>query len=211
MQIIFYESLPSTQVYLKELLKTKKVNAPIAITCNTQTQGIGSRENIWLGYEGNLFVSFALPLTELPQDLKLESASIYFAYLLKETLAGMGSKIWVKWPNDFYLEEQKIGGLITSLVKENIVCGFGLNLLYAPHGFGVLDIKIDKKKLLNNYFSYLIKKVSWKQVFSKYELEFHSNKIFSAHIKNKKIYLKDAILESDGSLSINGERMYSLR
>lgn len=158
LQIDYHELLPSTQLYLKELLLKKELKAPVAISCEIQTQGIGSRENSWLGFRGNLFVSFALPLSELPDDLKLESASIYFSYLLKETLATLGSQVWLKWPNDLYIEQQKIGGMITSLVQENIICGFGINLICAPEGSGLLDIKIDKKNFLNKYFSHLEEK-----------------------------------------------------
>ena len=211
MQILFFDSLPSTQEYLKELLRENRVAAPVAVTCDTQTQGVGSRNNEWTGLEGNIFVSFVLELSSLPNDLKIESASIYFSYILKETLEGFNSKVWLKWPNDFYIESVKIGGMITNIVGKDIVCGFGLNLDNAPEGFGVLDVKIDKEILLQNYFINLEKKVLWKQVFSKYKLEFDRNRFFFTHVKNKKINLNEATLENDGSLSINGERMYSLR
>jgi BirA family biotin operon repressor/biotin-[acetyl-CoA-carboxylase] ligase len=203
--------LPSTQEHLKTLLKNNEKSAPLAVTCRYQTQGIGSRGNSWEGFDGNLFVSFALPLEMLPSDLKLESASIYFAYLLMQSLREFGSKLWLKWPNDFYIKDKKIGGMITSLQDQNIVCGFGLNLVASPEEFDILDIVIDKEILLQSYFAHLEKKISWKQVFSNYELEFHANKGYFTHIKNNKIYLNDAKLESDGSLSIKGERMYSLR
>ena len=211
MKILSFDTLSSTQEYLKELVGVKNSVTPLAVTCNVQTHGIGSRDNSWQGFSGNLFVSFALPLEELPDDLKIESASIYFAYILKETLESLNSKIWLKWPNDFYVDDKKVGGMITNLVGNNIVCGFGLNLCKAPEGFGLLDIQVDKENLLKIYFLNLKEKVLWKQVFSKYELEFYRNRSFSTHIKNKKIYLNEATLESDGSLNINGKRMYSLR
>lgn len=211
MKILFFDSLDSTQKHLKKLLVKKELTAPVAVTCRVQTQGIGSRENSWEGFDGNLFVSFALPLKDLPSDLKIESASIYFAYILKETLKEMGSSMWLKWPNDFYIDNLKSGGMITSISGENIICGVGLNLTTAPEGFGILDVKIDKSLLLKKYFINLEKKVLWKQVFSKYKLEFCRSRSFFTHMKNKKINLNEATLENDGSLSINGERIYSLR
>ncbi len=211
MQILSLKTVPSTQEYLKELLKKKEVTAPYAVTSDIQTRGIGSRNNEWKGLEGNIFVSFVLKVDSLPVDLKMESASIYFSYILKETLEEFGSKVWLKWPNDFYIDRLKIGGMITNLVGENIICGFGLNLNNAPEGFGRLDVKLDKFSLLNTYFINLEKKVLWKQVFSKYKLEFDRNRNFFTHMKNKKINLSEARLENDGSLNINGERMYSLR
>ena len=176
-----------------------------------QTHGVGSRGNRWHTEEGNMFVSFSLPLSSLVDDLKIESASLYYSYILKETLQLFGSKVWLKWPNDFYVGELKIGGMITTVVGQDIVCGFGLNIKRAPIGFGRLDIDLERLLLLKRYFENLEKKVLWKQVFSNYKLEFHHNKDFYTHVKGEKINLGDALLQSDGSLEINGERIYSLR
>ena len=211
MQILYLDEIDSTQKYLKEKLLQKELHAPIAVCAEIQNSGIGSRNNSWEGAKGNLFLSFALPLKQLPVDLRLESASIYFSYLLKETLAVFGSKIWIKWPNDFYLDEKKIGGMITNIIGDTIVCGVGLNISDAPKVFVKLDINIDKKVLLENYFKNIEKKVLWKQVFSKYKLEFYRNQNFFTHNNGVKVSLGDATLNDDGSLNINGERIYSLR
>ena len=182
MKITYLDSIDSTQLYLKNLLKKDKdIQLPYAIVADMQTNGIGSRDNLWRGFKGNLFLSFAISVDELPQDLKLESASIYFAYLLKETLNELNSDVWLKWPNDFYIEDMKIGGMITNMVDNVLICGVGLNLLSSPDGFTILDIKISKNKLLKQYFKKIEKKISWKQVFSKYKLEFYLNQNFFTH------------------------------
>ena len=211
MKIQYLESVDSTQSYLKKLLKAKKVTPPYAIIAHSQIDGIGSRDNSWQGIDGNLFLSFAIDLEELPSDLKLESASIYFAYILKSTLKDLDSKVWLKWPNDFYIDEKKIGGMITNIVNDVLICGVGLNLVDAPDGFGILDIEINKEKLLNAYFANIEKKFLWKQVFSKYKLEFCLNQNFFTYKNNLRIPLGDAALQSDGSIIVNQERIYSLR
>lgn len=176
-----------------------------------QTQGRGSRGNHWIGEEGNFFISFAIGRDVLPGDLKLESSSIYFAYILKELLAQMGSRVWLKWPNDFYLGEQKLGGLITNLAGDYLVCGIGLNLQSSPENFAVMDIKIEAKELKDAYMEKLKTFPSWKQIFSKFALEFERSKGFSTHSENTIIELKDAVLCEDGSFECNGQRIYSLR
>ena len=211
MQILSLDSVDSTQTYLKELIKQNKVSLPFAVVAKKQTKGIGSRDNSWNGLDGNLFLSFAVSLKDLPKDLKLESASIYFAYILKETLHEFNSNVWLKWPNDFYIDSKKAGGMITHVVKDNLICGIGLNIINAPENFAKLDIKISIDKLLNKYFKRVEKNVSWKQVFSKYKLEFYKNQNFFTHNKNLRISLEDAKLQSDGSIIINGKRIHSLR
>ena len=211
MKIYFFKSLESTQIYLKELVKNNEIELPYAIVANMQTNGVGSRENSWTGVEGNLFLSFAIPLNDLPADLKLESSSIYFSHILQETLEELGSNVWLKWPNDFYIKELKIGGMITNILNDTIICGVGINLKSPPKGFARLDLDISKDLILKRYFANIEKKVLWKQVFSKYKLNFYRSQKFSTHINNVKVMLDQAVLNSDGSLSINSKRIYSLR
>ena len=211
MKIIYLDSVSSTQNFLKELVRKKNIEIPHAVVANAQTSGVGSRGNFWEGMEGNLFLSFALSLEELPDDLPLESISIYFAYLLKDTLKDLNSQVWLKWPNDFYIQKLKMGGMITNITKEILICGVGLNITVAPEGFTKLDIKVKRETILNSFFKKIKKKTSWKQIFSKYELEFYKNQNFFTHKNNLKISLEGAKLQSDGSIISNGERIYSLR
>ena len=211
MKITYLKTVDSTQTYLKKLVKDKNIQLSHAIVADRQTNGVGSRDNSWKGLDGNLFLSFAISISDLPKDLKLESASIYFAYLLKETLDELNSSTWLKWPNDFYIEDLKIGGMITNIVDSVLLCGVGLNLATSPKEFATLDIKISKDKLLKQYFKKIEKKISWKQVFSKYELEFYRNRNFFTHSSGLKISLAEAQLQSDGSIVCDGERIYSLR
>lgn len=211
MQTLYLDSVDSTQKYLKELIKQNKIKLPYAVIAKTQTNGIGSRDNSWYGLDDNLFLSFALHVEDLPKDLKIESASIYFAYLLKETLSEFGSKVFLKWPNDFYINDKKIGGMITNIVEDKIICGVGINLVNAPDNFSKLDIKISIDKLINKYFKTIENNDSWKQVFSKYKLEFQINQKFFTHKNNLRISLEDAHLQDDGSIILNNERIYSLR
>lgn len=209
--ILYLKSVDSTQKYLKQKILSENIPSYYVVVSDIQTNGIGSRENSWIGIEGNLFLSFAIDISNLPKDLKLESCSIYFAYLLKETLSEFGSSLWLKWPNDFYIDNCKIGGAITNILKDKVVCGIGLNLVHAPKEFKRLDINISRDIVLEAFMKKIEKKLSWKQVFSKYELEFHKNHKFFTHSNDIKISLSDVKLQDDGSILKNGERIYSLR
>ena len=211
MQILWFDELGSTQTYLKEKLRSGELSSPVAIVASKQTDGIGSRGNSWIGLDGNLFFSFAISRDTLPNDLSLESSSIYFSYILKECLEEENSALWLKWPNDFYIDNSKIGGTITFLRDSDLICGIGLNLIKSPEGFAHLDIEIDKKDLLNKFFKKIKKKSSWKQIFSKFEVEFAQSKSHHTHFGDNTISLENASLNEDGSLSVNGQRIYSLR
>jgi BirA family biotin operon repressor/biotin-[acetyl-CoA-carboxylase] ligase len=211
LEILYLDEVTSTQIWLKEQIKQNNLTPPVAVYANKQTSGIGSRGNSWIGEDGNLFLSFAINKKDLPKDLKLESSAIYFAYILKEILEQKGSKVWIKWPNDFYIEDKKIGGLIINVIKDFLICGVGLNLKKAPSCFEKIDINIENRELVEEFTKKIKKFVSWKQVFRKYSVEFYKNKSFFTHIDNNKTSMKEAVLNNDGSITINGERIYSTR
>lgn len=211
MKLIYLEETLSTQIDIKEYIKHNSIDDLACIYTNNQTNGIGSRDNTWDGKKGNLFFSFALKKEKLPKDLPFTSISIYFSFLLKELLELKGSHIWIKWPNDFYIKSLKIGGTITQMDNEFVYCGIGLNLLQVEEKFGYLDIQIDQKRVLNEYLLIIKDQISWKQVFRKFRVEFHKSKEYKATIDNEKISMQNAILLDDGSIEINGKKVYSLR
>ncbi|AFL67872.1 birA, biotin-(acetyl-CoA-carboxylase) ligase [Sulfurospirillum barnesii SES-3] len=209
--IHWFETLASTHQYLITALREGTLYAPYAIGTKRQTQGIGSRGNRWIGEEGNFFFSFCIEEKYLPHDLPLASVSIYFSSLMKDVLASYGSKVWLKWPNDFYLKEKKIGGMITTKIGSTIVGSIGLNIAMAPPEFGCLDVCIAPLELAERFIGEVGQKKSWKKVFSNYKIEFDENRNFSFHLDGKLVSLKDAVLCDDGSIELENKKVYSLR
>ena len=211
MDIHCFDTLPSTQTYLLEALQDKSLCPPVAVLAYEQNAGVGSRDNRWIGGKGNFFVSLSVNLKDLPDDLPLSSSSIYFSFLMKQTLLELGENIWLKWPNDFYKNDEKIGGTITKKVNDTLVCGIGINLKKSQNGYSALQGDISPKILLEKYLLRLEKFPKWKQIFSEFEVEFELSRRFSVHIENYQKSLKDAILCVDGSIQIDGRKVFSLR
>jgi BirA family biotin operon repressor/biotin-[acetyl-CoA-carboxylase] ligase len=211
LEIVSFDELSSTQLYLIDKIKSKEYKLPIAIITDNQTKGIGSRDNCWIAQKGDLLFSLALKLDSLPSDLPLESISIYFAYLLKEVLYKYDKNIFLKWPNDFYVADKKIGGCVTKLIDDTIIVGIGINLVSKNGEFEYLDIDKKPQKLLEEFIDLVEKFPSWKYIFSKYQVEFNLSKNFYVHINGEQKSLKNAILCSDGSIEIDNKKVYSLR
>jgi BirA family biotin operon repressor/biotin-[acetyl-CoA-carboxylase] ligase len=209
---LYLEEIDSTHRYIIEQIKAEEIDRSLAVIAKRQTAGQGSRGSEWRGEEGNLYLSFCLSLKDLPVDLPLASASIYFAYILKTVLKEQGSKVWIKWPNDFYIKAKKSGGLISTIVKDFLIVSIGLNSASAPNGFAKLDIDVDMEHVLKLYFAKLDEKISWKQIFSKFSVEFDKNRSFCFnHRGSGELSLEKAILHNDGSLEVEGERIFSRR
>ncbi|PLY10287.1 MAG: biotin--[acetyl-CoA-carboxylase] ligase [Arcobacter sp.] len=211
MEIRYLQSVDSTHTYLKNYIKQNGYTNNLCIATQEQTSGIGSRGNSWVGVKGNLFFSFVIKQEDLPPDLQIQSASIYFSYILKKILKSFGSKLWLKWPNDFYIDNNKIGGTITSVSNGLVYCGIGLNLNNVNNEFLKLDIKIDVKELFKLYFKNIEKKILWEDILKEYVVEFSRSKNLYATINNEKIPLINAQLNSDGSININNKKVFSLR
>ncbi len=211
MEIRSFERLPSTQLYLTEALRRGEVTGPTAVIAREQTDGIGSRENRWIGGEGNFFASFAIPEEDLPEDLPVVSASIYFAYLMKEALEGYDPEVWVKWPNDLYRGEKKIGGIVTHRLKHFMVAGIGVNLKKDANFFEALGMELSPMILLDIYLERLENAPDWKSIFRKYQLEFEKSRRYSVHFGSEMKSLEKARILEDGSLEIEGKRIVGLR
>jgi BirA family biotin operon repressor/biotin-[acetyl-CoA-carboxylase] ligase len=130
---IFHENLSSTNTYAAALLKEDNVQEGTIISTNYQTGGRGHAGNTWESENGkNLLISLILyPSTIKPADQFLISKIISLGicdYLLQET-----TDISIKWPNDIYINNDKIAGILieTSIIGDEIgstIAGVGLNV-----------------------------------------------------------------------------------
>lgn len=204
MEIVFFETLESTQTFLLQ-----KLQENICIVALKQTNGVGSRGNSWECVESGLYFSFCLSCEALPKDLKIQSASLFFGFVFKEVLCDEGFDIWLKWPNDLYLGDDKVGGVIVNCKQNKVVCGIGLN--FKSKKFVNLGTELDRKKLLEKFFEKLKNTLEWKQVFRKYKLEFYRSSKFKFHQQGGKLSLSSAKLLDDGSICVDEKIFYSLR
>jgi len=211
LEIIYFDCIESTQKYLVELVRAGEIEKNTAIVAKEQSGGVGSRNNQWSSKNGDIIVSFAIKKDDLPSDLPISSASIYFAFLMKELLNSVGQKCWLKWPNDIYIKNKKCAGVVTQLLKGYYIVGIGVNLVPRDDNFAYCNIKYSVNNMLNSYFMLLKNPPKWQEVLSKYRVEFEDKKDFLVTINNSKVPIKSATLCEDGALLVENERIYSLR
>ncbi|MBM2778114.1 biotin--[acetyl-CoA-carboxylase] ligase [Helicobacter pylori] len=199
-----FDSLPSTQTYLLEKLKSNELKAPVLVLAKNQSAGIGSRGNIWEGTKSALTFSLALNASDLPNDLPMQANALYLGFLFKEVLKELGSQTWLKWPNDLYLGGQKIGGVLVNIYKGMRVCGIGVNRVSTK--WACLDIGVSDDWIIEGFLKKIEENLFWGEVLSKYALEFHRSNSFSFHNDwGEVVSLKDAELLEDGRICIKGK------
>lgn len=146
MKIHFFDTLPSTNRYC-ELLSPDETEEFDVIVAREQTDGIGQRGNRWVSEAGNN-LTFSI-------ILKPVFLSMADQYLLTKAVA-LGVRDWlvtiipdgvrqvhIKWPNDIYVGDKKIGGILTQnsiqhghLTRSIVGIGINVNQTVFPSAAG---------------------------------------------------------------------------
>lgn len=122
------EELSSTNDAIKEL---QEEDFPAVISAVRQTKGRGRRGHQWIGMPGNLYFTFSLKI--LPQDLSQYVCLIGLSLAKTVQSFAPNKKVQIKWPNDVFLENKKITGILLENIKEdNWAVGIGVNITNSP-------------------------------------------------------------------------------
>jgi BirA family biotin operon repressor/biotin-[acetyl-CoA-carboxylase] ligase len=132
-KLFYYKKLPSTNSRAAELLKNGGVPEGAVIRAGYQSAGRGQGGNSWESERNkNLLFSIILfPSMIRPEDQFLLSMAVSAGicdFLKRYSLTAS-----VKWPNDIYVKDDKIAGiLIENSVQrgkiENSIAGIGINI-----------------------------------------------------------------------------------
>ena len=133
-RLIVFDEIDSTNDYFKSDLANFKPHPEwSAIMAKKQTAGRGQRGNKWLSEEGkNLTFSFLI----YPSFISLNDQFILNALIslsLLEWLNTQELQASIKWPNDLYVGQRKLGGILienrgrNQQISQSIV-GIGLNI-----------------------------------------------------------------------------------
>jgi BirA family biotin operon repressor/biotin-[acetyl-CoA-carboxylase] ligase len=131
--LLFFENLPSTNTYTADLLKKGSLQEGTIVFTNYQSAGRGYSKNRWENEDGkNLLISIVLiPSFINPEDQFQISMTISLG--ICDFLMRYIHDCSIKWPNDIYVNNDKIAGIIIeSSVSgnqiESTVAGIGLNI-----------------------------------------------------------------------------------
>jgi BirA family biotin operon repressor/biotin-[acetyl-CoA-carboxylase] ligase len=132
-KLLFFENLPSTNSYAASLLREQEVPEGTVVHTNHQSSGRGQGGNKWESEENkNLLISIILfPSMINPTDQFLLSMAVSLG--ICDFLDMHTSAISIKWPNDIYVKNDKIAGILieNSIMGdqiENTIAGIGINV-----------------------------------------------------------------------------------
>jgi len=132
-ELLFLDATPSTNQYLLSQLAATGAESGAAVVTFNQPDGRGQKGNKWLSEpEKNLSYSLVIKPEYIParnQFLLSEFVSLTVKALLDEYT----KDVTIKWPNDIYYKNSKIGGILIenklegSLISHSVI-GIGLNI-----------------------------------------------------------------------------------
>ena len=99
-------------------------------TADEQTAGRGRLDHRWLSAPGvNLMMSVVLPVGGIPLE-RAATLPLVVGLAVQSAVAKLlpGSSVAIKWPNDVYVVDRKIAGILCERVGDNVVAGMGVNV-----------------------------------------------------------------------------------
>jgi BirA family transcriptional regulator, biotin operon repressor / biotin---[acetyl-CoA-carboxylase] ligase len=140
------ESIDSTNKALQCLVRDNGILFPALLISDRQTAGVGRGGNAWWSPSGCLMFSMAIPLAgghdpldrakSSPIETRSALLPLRVGFTVADAIEGIvGRRVMVKWPNDVFLEGQKISGVLIEVVtpsdsssKQAIaIVGVGIN------------------------------------------------------------------------------------
>ena len=128
------ETIDSTNEFLKNKSDIEQWDTVIA---EIQTNGKGRRGNTWISPKGAALFSFALKEDKLltPKDYSL--LPLIAGRAMVEGLKNIEDLDYkFKWPNDIYLNDKKLSGILIEKIDGFYIIGMGINVNNSEFGEG---------------------------------------------------------------------------
>lgn len=131
-RIQIHPTLSSTNEFAKTRIKSGGVRTGTVIWALEQTQGRGRQGRRWDSDSQSLTFTLVWQCPgQVPPTLTLA-----VGLGLVQELEELVPSVQIKWPNDLWIAEKKLGGILTETVRQEgklwVVLGIGLNVNSAP-------------------------------------------------------------------------------
>lgn len=176
--IIFFDSIDSTNIYAKNLAYEGTKEGTVIIS-NTQINGKGRLEKQWISEkDSGIYMSIILrPNIEL---INCNQITLITSIALCRVLKSLNLETYIKWPNDIILNNKKISGILIELSAEiekvnYIIVGVGINVNNKSIDENIKDKATSIFLETKNMFSRV-------QIIQSFLFEFE--KMYTQYIKN---------------------------
>jgi len=126
--VIYYNKLDSTSKRAEKLIKANEVQGNFLVIAGKQSSGIGRMKNSWFSPKGGIWITAAIYGLSVESNLTIFTG-ICIHQALIELFPEIKSKLKIKWPNDIYLSDKKLCGILSKhlLARKYHLIGIGVN------------------------------------------------------------------------------------
>ncbi len=152
---VFYHQTTSTNDKAKEHSINSQQYTPLLFIAEFQTKGRGRKNRQWIN--SDMMVSWSYSLKKAPQPVTVDLMGQALHTALKNSWEEC--PFTIKKPNDIYIKNKKIAGLLIEVVNKGpvhtLIIGAGMNIFtHPPSGsFTHLQEHIQKTKITEKYWS----------------------------------------------------------
>lgn len=220
--ILFLDEVDSTNDFLKDFFRKNIIHTPFGISARYQTNGKGMRGNIWSSdQDQNVLISFLVDEKQLLiSDYQLNVVACLTVIGTIGTL--VNEEVRIKWPNDIYIEKEKVAGILIENIYEGMhrsfsVVGIGLNVNQKEFNDDIKATSLiqfsgqsafDRLKILHKLFQEF-----YKIIALPYELNlrrfnqflFQKNEKVSFQHQEEEVLLEIMEVLADGKLKVKDE------
>lgn len=133
-RIIWKTSVASTNEYIHQYAIENSAEEGLCVFAYQQTAGKGTGENLWLSQDGkNITFSFIIFPTYLDAQFQFKLNQAVSVAILDYLAMHKLTRTSIKWPNDIYVNNRKIAGILIQLeiLEKKIlqaIIGIGVNI-----------------------------------------------------------------------------------
>ena len=220
-KIIHINETDSTNRWLRDYAPLEHAEDVVVIT-DYQTAGKGCGTNSWESERGkNLTFSLLIHPQDIPANRQFHITEVVSVALCQTLESYIYNKVEIKWPNDIYVGDRKICGILIenrlqgSVIKDSII-GIGLNVNQrefrsdAPNPVSLWQLlghETDRDELMQKFLSCLTVVSAAENTVSDYRKRlFRRGKtaVYAAGAERFEAELID--VESDGHLVLRDEK-----
>ncbi|MEM2211210.1 MAG: biotin--[acetyl-CoA-carboxylase] ligase [Nitrososphaerales archaeon] len=140
-RIFYYEFIDSTNDVAKDLM-----GHGLLVIAEKQKRGKGRRGRLWISPYGGLWFSLVMKLNRNRYPIPLYNLMVGVA--VARVIKKLGLDVCLKWPNDVIINNKKVCGILSEVIKDRIVIGIGINVNVDIQEFPI-DLRSSVTSLMN--------------------------------------------------------------
>ncbi len=125
-QVHHRNELDSTMLEAERLHTHSEITLPLLVLADTQLKGSGRGTNDWYSPEGGLWFSYLVRIQKIYPSMPLFIGSAIHR-AISALFPQLEPKLRIKWTNDLYYEDQKLGGILIRRTSNVYNIGIGIN------------------------------------------------------------------------------------